>query len=148
MRTLLAVFMAALVAGCPQAKYQDASDAEQYSDLAGSRYQTNAELVLHGVSYDRGPKKTIDEYVITEKPGFGGPEVITRATLKKGTTLQIKRVLVCTNCLTSMVKFDVEVDPPLTSTSVPVSLEGGVSDNLTRAQDGRVTLPPDLFLSK
>lgn len=147
MRILVALLAACLLTGCPEAKYQDASDDERYAGLAGSRYQAKVDLVLHGVSYGRGPNKQVDEYVITERPGFDGPEVISRAALKKGVTIRIKKVLVCTNCLTSKAKFDVEIHPPHSDPTKPFSLVG-VDDDLTKSQDGRISLSADLFSSQ
>lgn len=144
MKILLWVLAACLLAGCPKAKYQDASGAEEYSGLVGSRYHAKVDLILHGVTYDKGANKTIDEFVITNKPGFDGPEVMTHTTLRAGTVIWVKRALVCTNCLHSALKFEVEVLPAQTDPSIPLSLRG-VAGGVIESRDGRISLSSHLF---
>lgn len=124
MRILSAVLAVALLSGCPQAEYMDAGASERYSSLVGARYLSGAKLVLHGVRYERRGDNAIDEYVITEFPGFDGPEVVTRSVLESGTNILVKRVLICKNCLSAKVKLDVEIDPPQVEVAVPISFVG------------------------
>ena len=51
---VLLLVLSSLLVGCQQAKYQDASATAQFSGLVGGRFQTTADLIVHGVRYNKG----------------------------------------------------------------------------------------------
>lgn len=67
------------------------------------------ELLIYGITIDRNYKKQIDYYTVTEKPGFSGPEVVSKDSLGSGTLFQIKRAMNCTNCLDVRTHFEIEI---------------------------------------
>jgi hypothetical protein len=70
-----------LVAGCGMKEYADASVLPENARLIGKEFRTPTDAVIHGVTLDRNYKKVVDIYVITDKPGFDGPEVVSRSVL-------------------------------------------------------------------
>ena len=145
---VLLLVLSSLLVGCQQAKYQDASATAQFSGLVGGRFQTTADLIVHGVRYNKGRGKTIQEFVVTNKPGFDGPEVVITSVLKPGAIIRIKRALICTNCIGAGIKFDIEIHPTLGDSSIPVSLIGIGKSGVTTNQDGRTVLTPSLFVRR
>jgi hypothetical protein len=107
MKKLVFIFLLIILVGC-RAEYKDASNDVQFSKIIGATYITLSELKIHGITLDENYQKRIDMYAITELPGFSGPEVVTSSVLKVGSTLKVKYILICTNCLPD--RFEIVVD--------------------------------------
>ena len=98
-RHIFTLGIAALVTGCnAMAEYEDVSSDPDQKDLIGHEILTTTALPLHAVTLTLGSKH-IDLCSITQRPGFDGPEVISRSELPSGTKLRILAVRRCTNCL-------------------------------------------------
>jgi len=148
MRALLFVLMSAWLTNCHAAQYEDASNTGVYGGLVGNEYQTLNELFIHGVTYDKNYKnykKVIDEYVVTNKPGCGGPEVVERKTLKSGSIIKIKKAMRCATCAYSSVKYVTDIKLPQTGSSIPISLTGIGGEKIAIDKGGQLSLNPELF---
>lgn len=89
--------LVALLSGCSSnAKYHDVST--DFPGLRNRALVATEPVILHAVAIAHYPRKIIDEYHITERPGIGGPEVIFRKELPPGTKLRITNVEDCSNC--------------------------------------------------
>ena len=103
------MILSMLVACGASAKFRDASNDSSYAGLVGGRYRTLNEFLVLGVSTDRDYPPVTDLYLITEKPGFGGSEVLTKDILPAGSLLEVKSVNVCTSCLYHYLQIEVVV---------------------------------------
>ena len=95
MRCIVATVVV-VFAGCGVAQYRDVSGER---GLAGQRFVSTAELLIHAVTVEPAYKRIIHHYVITPMPGFGGPEVLFRKSLPPGTEIQEITAQQCSNCL-------------------------------------------------
>ena len=140
--------MCAWMAACPAAQYEDVSNEHKYVHLIGKKYATLAELVVHGINYDKDFKKVTQEYVVTNKPGMAGRGVVERGLLRPGATVTVHKVLECTSCSYSSIKYIVSVEPPLPNPTIPISLESIGKESVVIDTDGRVTMNPALFVAQ
>ena len=145
MKILLFLFMSTWLTGCQAAQYQDDSSAEKYSGLVGNTYQTLDDFLIHGVTHDKNYEKVIDEYVVTNRPGFGGPEVIERTVLRAGAVIRINKVLRCTSCAYSGIKYVIEISPSQTDSLAPISLKAIGGEKIAVEKSGRLVMNPKLF---
>lgn len=130
-----------LMSGCV-AKYKDVSGDSQFSGLIGAKYRTLIALKIHGVSLPKSDRKTINQYVVTKAPGFGGREVIERRDLKVGSTIQVKAVMKCTNCLPPGIEFVIEIFSDEFETKTPIWLyDLSINDNA-----GNSVMNPQILL--
>ena len=119
----------ALLSGC-NAEYVDVSKDDQYIGLVGTKYETLVELQIQGVTLSRSGSKSVDQYVVTEKPGFTGREVIEKKNLKVGSTIRVKAVKKCANCLPPSVEFIIEIPSEELGATVPIWLyDLSIKDN-------------------
>jgi len=95
-RAIFSAVISLLLVGC-MAQYEDVSADSTHRELIGRDFQTTSDLLVHGVTLDRSYDKRVDLCSVTPKPGFSGPEVITRQTLPAGTRLHVVAVRKFTN---------------------------------------------------
>jgi hypothetical protein len=129
-----------LLSGCIKAKYEDVSNDERYSSLVGHEYRFAEDLIIHGVLDYPTRDQVLDFYVVTAKPGFDGPEVVSRGLLPAGTMVHIEKVMDCTNCFESGIHLQVEILSQERYRDHPVSLY--VEPVLV---DGRAVIQPGLL---
>ena len=98
-RITQAVVTAGILSGCVMSQYEDVSAEPTYRSLIGQELRGNSELLLHEVTLDRNYARRVDLCSVTPRPGFAGPEVISRRVLPAGTPFRVLRVRRCTNCL-------------------------------------------------
>ena len=144
-KAVISVMGALLLSGCIKASYEDVSKDVRYSSLVGHKYRFEEDLIIHGVFGYPTDDKAVDFYVVTDKPGFGGPEVVSRGLLPAGTMVRIEKVMDCTNCFESGIHLQVEIlaqeqysDHPVSFYVEPVLVDGKAiiqSGLLTRVED-------------
>lgn len=81
----------------------------------------------------------IDFYLVAERPGFDGPEVLSRDLLKPGTLIEIERVLECTNCLASWIRVEIRVLADTGHEEHPVYMEAEMNRYLVLDESSRAT---------
>lgn len=145
MKFFLCLLMSTWLTGCQAAQYQDDSISEKYAELVGGAYKTLDDLIVHGVTYDRNYKKVLSEYLVTNKPGFGGPEVLSSATLKAGAVIRVNRVTRCTSCVYSSIKYEIEIIQPHMDTTVPISLTAIGGEKMAVEKNDRLMMNPAFF---
>jgi hypothetical protein len=106
-RSLAVISAVFLIAGC-DAKYEDVSNVAGFVERLGDVCTITDEVIIHGIRKELGAERRTDYIVVTQKPGFTGPEVTFRETLAAGTVLKIMAARRCTNCLGSRAQFLVE----------------------------------------
>ena len=97
-RIIPAAVTACILSGC-FVSYGDVSAEPKYRSLIGRELRGDSDLLLHEVTLDRNYAKRVDLCSVTPRPGFVGPEVISRSVLPAGTPFLVLRVRRCTNCL-------------------------------------------------
>jgi hypothetical protein len=84
--------------GCDLMEYSDISEDKDVASLINSKYKSQKELIIYGITLDRDYKEEIDLYTIMEPPGIAGPEVLFKEILPKYTLIKILKVERCNNC--------------------------------------------------
>ena len=125
---VLATAAACLLAGCYFVSYEDASKDPRYSHFVGSHYRSTERLAIHGITMERDYSPVLDHYTVTDLPGFGGREVLSKKTLHSGTTVKVLRVLRCTDCFLDTpfggrVEVVVEVTSSADYQNAPVKID-------------------------
>lgn len=92
------MFIPTILFGCDFIEYDDISSEEQSAPFINTKYKSQKELLVYGITLDRNYKQVIDYYTIMEPPGIGGPEVVSKDILPKDTVVKILRVERCNNC--------------------------------------------------
>ncbi len=89
------------ICGCnTPAKFEEVSSDPAYSSYVGAGYVLSVPMHISGVNAPPGYEKTVDYYVVNPtSPSWGGPELITRDTLPRGTLIKVESVHRCTNCI-------------------------------------------------
>lgn len=136
-------FLLLVLSGC-RAVHKDITHLEKYSDVVGTKYQTQSELIIHGVTYNWPESKEIDAYRITIPPGFGGRETITRRKVPIGSVFQVTGVMKCTNCLPPHINFVIEASLDQVTTNMPIWLD----DYSLTDDNGRVRMDSSKFNRK
>jgi hypothetical protein len=95
---LIAVLLVLLLAGCGFVSYEDVSSDARYSKYVGKTYQTVTSMQIYRISMDPDYGPSPSEYTIAPPPGFTGPEVLSSANLRVGSTFDVLAVKRCTNC--------------------------------------------------
>lgn len=142
-RILVYIFIVFLVSCCTPS-YRDVSGSAEYVHLIGREFRSLDQLMIYGVSYDKR-YETIAEFVIAEKPGFGGPEVLTRDVLPIHSLIQVNQIMACTNCLYSGMRIVVEVKSDDTYDGEIVSLEDRGNILVPRSDGTAARMNPRLF---
>jgi hypothetical protein len=95
---LVTILATLLLAGCYFVSYEDVSSDPEYSMYVGAEYRTTEDMTVYRVSMDQnyGPSPSI--YRIVQRPGFDGPEVISRAGLPEGSTVKVLTIQRCKDC--------------------------------------------------
>lgn len=89
MRKIIFILILLILAGC-SVSYKDISSDDRFVSYIGKEYIFLEDMHLSGVNLPPGYEDTIDVYTISRKSrAWGGPELITRVTLKKGTTIRV-----------------------------------------------------------
>ena len=127
------------------AKYEDISTDKEYHGLVHKVLKSQKELYIYGITSDRNYKKKVDYYSVTEPPGISGPEVLSRASLPKGTMVKIEKVIRCTNCLGYRVRLIVSFLNDNKYGNIPVRLGSTASNELFQSKNGGVSVNPNLF---
>ena len=104
----LAILALAILSGCCTPSYEEIDNPSEYADVIGKTFKTREEMLIFGYSKD-APWETIDGYVITEKPGIAGREILSRDPFPVGSVFRVNRIMNCTNCLWSAPDPVVEV---------------------------------------
>jgi hypothetical protein len=94
----LAILALAILSGCCTPGYEEIDNPSEYADVIGKTFKTREELLIFGTSKD-APWETIDGYVITEKPGIGGREILSRDPFPVGSVFRVNRIMNWTNWL-------------------------------------------------
>lgn len=118
------------------ATFEDASNDPRFSRLIGSDYQSTEELMIYGITVERGYAPILAHYTVTTLPGIGGPEVLSTHRLAVGTTCRIVKVIRCTNCFLDSggrVEAVVEITSRQEFTRAPVKVKIGLFDGSERA---------------
>ena len=125
-RLVTAAAVALVLSGCGMVSFEDVSSEPTYKPLIGRQLQAPSELMLFGVTRDRNYAKRVDICVLTPRPGFDGPEVVTRAVLPAGTTFTVLSVQRCTNCLFGeRVELLVSARTEASCGQVPIKIDNG-----------------------
>ncbi len=134
-----------LFVGCSSAKYDDVSNSDEFSYLIDQKFMTLDELLIIGVTSDANYEKRIDYYSVIPKPGFDGPEVVTRNVLPAGTLIQIRKVMRCANCMSQKIYFIIESmsDQKYRAAVIRLSDIGAIS--VSELDGDQVRLNPELF---
>lgn len=111
--------LATCLVGC-RAKYEDVTSEQEFASLVGKSFVVKGDWIIHGVSDSYDPP--IDYFVITPRPGFTGPEVLSRRSMTSGTILRVDAVRRCTNCVPSSVRFLVSISE-MKSPSAPIFVD-------------------------
>lgn len=122
LRSLLLAAMLTMVAGCGLLTYacntivtfEDVSTDPRFSRLIGTDYQSTEELMIYGITVERGYAPILAYYRVTTLPGISGPEVLSTDRLAVGTTCRIVKVLRCTDCY---LDFEERIDAVVEITS-------------------------------
>lgn len=131
--------------GCFSAKYEDFSHEARYAGLVGETYRTAVELVVHGVTADKNYNPVVDYYVVTEKPGFGGPEVVSQKRLPPGSLIRINGFLRCTKCLGSSERIRISIETGEEYSGATVLLKDVGNMTMVEADGTSVAMNPMLF---
>jgi hypothetical protein len=83
------------------ADFDDISSDPKYAKIISQSYKTKIDLRVHGVNLDVNVGKQIHRYSVTPMPGIGGREIISKAPLKIGSVIRVKKVLICSTCFLS-----------------------------------------------
>lgn len=78
--------------------FEDVSDRPEYAALVGQHLVSTAEARIYGISNDRNYAPVLGGFVVTGLPGIGGPEVLSEASLPKGTIIEVLEIRRCTDC--------------------------------------------------
>jgi hypothetical protein len=87
-----------LITGCYLVSFEDVSTQPQYSSYVGKHYRSAQPTKIYRISMEQNYKREPSVYVVTPLPGISGPEVLSGASLPVGTTLQVLKVMRCTDC--------------------------------------------------
>lgn len=133
LKLLVSLYGLILMSACSFSapRYVDASNESRYRGLVPSTQEVSSELLILGVGFDPDNKK-VEHFVIVPKPGIDGREIISRAVLKQGTTVEIKGVQVCANCSGTSERFVVEV--PGYEGHVPIYLYSSAFGHITKSR--------------
>lgn len=102
------------------ARYADASTDASARNAISTYRTTKTDLLLLGVdSYPS--KRTIENYVLVQPPGFDGPEVLSRSLVPRGARIYITGAQRCINCFSRNLRLSVKLDG--LATSVPVYID-------------------------
>ena len=85
----IAVFVALDFLLNTQVPMQEVGATPESSHLVGQTFRTRDDLRVFGITADRHYAPQIDYYVLVGRPGFDGPEIITRQRLPKGTVIKV-----------------------------------------------------------
>lgn len=145
MRKLLSLtVLASLLSACA-AKYSDVSTDDDVSSLVGTTCVTQVVLKEHGFTALNAPHGELSEYSLTPEPGFSGRYVVTKRDVPPGTTLTIKSVRLCGNCLdvgAGRLDLEVEYERALPK---PAYLTGTFGDvDVLQRKESRYALNPDI----
>lgn len=103
MGKVLVIFLTLCLTNCTGIEYTDVSAEGRYQNIIGGKYRTTKDLMIHAVGLDLPNRdynnRPIDYYVVTDWPGIGGREILSRKVLKIGTMFVVKHVTSCVNCL-------------------------------------------------
>ena len=116
------LFLFALVA-C-DTTYVDVSDEKEFSSMVGSRYRVLQPMIIHGVTMSQNYGNEIDVYIVSEFPGFDGPEVLLSRTLYPGVELMVDRVSKCKRCMFEKLRVEIRIVGFTTLIKAPIYLEG------------------------
>ena len=94
----LCLLLLCLAVGACTSKYEDVTSQPEYAGMRDRVYVLSEDAVIHGVTLAKDYKGPVDHYVVTEKPGFAGPEVLSKHPLPRGTVMVVVQVLQCVNC--------------------------------------------------
>jgi len=110
MRFSYSVLILLLVAcSLPRSEYVDVSHEQRFQGLLGVPRITKSDLLLLGI--DSYPSKNqISYFMLMPRPGFEGPEVLSRSSLPSGSVVRIVGVESCTNCGSKSNRFVLEVE--------------------------------------
>lgn len=145
-KVLSALVLGALLTSCTQINLEDVSGNEAYSDLIGQEYESVVALLIHGITTDPNYGEEVDLFTVTEKPGIGGPEVLSQELLEIGTVIKIDKALACTNCLGQRIQFEVEILSEEEYRDHPVMIIDRQIMNFVTYSNGRAEVNPDFFV--
>ena len=134
-----------LLTGCSE-KYEDASAEGDYSTLIGQELETRDEMLIHGVTIDKDNNKEVSYFSVTPRPGFDGPEVVTRSILPAGTRFQVERVEKCTSCWLSRTRLCVSVPSKPKYSGAPVYIRGIGDQHIFEKINGDEMINPAIFI--
>jgi hypothetical protein len=96
-RVSVLVLLCGLLSSCGFASFEDVSRSAEYGTFVGEYFRSVRELSIYRVSLAENYQPEPSEYFVSDFE-ISGPEVLAAATLPAGTTLEVTKVMKCTNC--------------------------------------------------
>ena len=91
---------------CTEIEMNDLSSDPKYSQVIGKKFILKEDVLALGISSDNSlPANYI---VLISGVGFSGPEVVSRSKMRKGTVIQVVKVLVAESLISSKVAYVVK----------------------------------------
>lgn len=103
---IAALTLLVVISGCDFMEYEDVSSYTEFQSVINKSYKTKQVLIIHGVNMDDPIGKKVHQYSVTPLPGMAGREIKSHEKLEVGTTIQLKKVVRCTNCTLSIIFGD------------------------------------------
>lgn len=104
----LALFGCITIQGCQVAPLEDVSSSVNFSNLIGKEYVIIKDVIATGVTSEQNYKGGIDAIYLVNLPGFNGPEVKGRETVKLGTQVKVIAIYMAQPFLTQIHYLAVE----------------------------------------
>jgi hypothetical protein len=132
---LIAILICLFFSSCSEVKMVDSSADPSYSTVIGKKFKLREDLLALGISSSN--RHPADYVEIVPRPGFAGPEVVSRRTLKKDTVVQVTRALTSQSLIVNRVEYVVtEVySSQLVGEEIRIRLVGN-KDDATFGLDG------------
>lgn len=103
---LIAISSCIFLTSCLEVEMYDSSSNPTYSSVIGQKIKLKEDLLALGISADDSlPANYI---FLVQKPGFAGPEVVSRSKLQKGAVVQVTKVLASKSIISSKVVYIVK----------------------------------------
>lgn len=84
--------------------YQTSTDIK-YSDVLGKTYRLKTDFIIHGYSGAESASDVVSYFVVTDKPGMAGREILSRNVVPYGTLIRIDAAISCGWCILKRDRF-------------------------------------------
>jgi hypothetical protein len=92
------VVLVLCLSGCGFVSFEDVSSNAAFSAYVDGHYRTTSDMQVYRISMDGNYGQTPSIYKVIPPPGIDGPEVLSRASIPAGSTLQVQSVERCVDC--------------------------------------------------